>query len=60
MYYISHRRKWEIYLLMWTGLKIRMWNLEMLFLFLNQNICGGYLKEHRLNETDLLSTKNKC
>ena len=39
-----------------TGPQIRVCNWKLFFLFLNQNICCGYSKNH-LNETVLLSTQ---
>ena len=39
------------------GLKLRVHNGNLIFLFLNQNICCGYPKEP-FNETVLLSIQN--
>ena len=42
-----------------AGLSLRVCKENLIFLFLNQNICCGYSKE-LLNETILLSTQNIC
>ena len=42
------------------GPQIRVRNWKLFFLFLNQNICCGYSKKKRLNETVLLRTQNTC
>ena len=44
---------------MYTGLKLRAHNKNLIFLFLNQTYATGTQK-NRLNKTALLSTQNIC
>ena len=59
---VFEKKKIKVFFLfihMYTGLKLRAHNKNLIFLFLNQTYATGTQK-NRLNKTALLSTQNIC